>query len=665
MTSNNKPASLPVKQRIEGLITRAVDTTLESIDAESRTLTVSFSSETPYLRVSWFDDPWVEVLGHKAGEVELDRANSSAPVLYNHIRNDNGSRLGVIEKAWVDRGKGFAKIKLSQRDEVNGFWQDIQDGILGNISVGYQINERTLTKKNMDSPDEYRVTSWTPMEISFVDIPADYTVGVSRNFQIIDLEVKKMADADQNQKTDKTRAIDPQQQAAIDPPTEKPAGNDKPEPTANDQEISRKVAEAVEQQRKLDVERRTAIRTNLAPFANRFPDVLTKALDDSGISVDQASALMLKAAGDGMKATGSTLSHIELTRDEQETSREGHVDYLLNRSMPSQFKMTDNGKRYVGSSMVDIAKRILGGKLDGMTKDEIITRALSTSDFPAILANVANKTLRAAYEIMPRTYLPLANTTTVSDFKTITRAQISGTPLLEETLEGAEHKYGKLTDAKEQYAVKTYGKILKFTRQALVNDDLGAFTRIAQQFAASAAQLESDLAWGQITGNPVMGDGTALFHATHKNLDATAAAISIASLGSGRAKMRNQTGLEGMVLNLAPSYLIVPTSLELVAQQFVANTNIIYTKNPDYNPFAGTLQVITEPRLDANSATAWYLATTPMLVDILELAYLEGENGLYTEERYGFEVDGWELKARLDVGAKIIDWRGLVKNPGV
>jgi hypothetical protein len=58
------------------------------------------------------------------------------------------------------------------------------------------------------------------------------------------------------------------------------------------------------------------------------------------------------------------------------------------------------------------------------------------------------------------------------------------------------------------------------------------------------------------------------------------------------------------------------------------------------------------------------LAANPSLIDIIELAYLEGTNGLYTEEQFGFETDGYEIKARLDVGAKVLDWRGLVKNPG-
>ena len=111
-------------------------------------------------------------------------------------------------------------------------------------------------------------------------------------------------------------------------------------------------------------------------------------------------------------------------------------------------------------------------------------------------------------------------------------------------------------------------------------------------------------------------------------------------------------------------YLIVPSALETTAEQYVTQTNIIYTKPSDFNPFANKLQVLAEPRLDANSTTAWYLAGDPGQIDTIEYAYLEGNEGVYLESRIGFDVDGLELKARLDFAAKAIDWRGFYKNPG-
>lgn len=166
------------------ILTRTLELTSRSIvDAESRLVRLSFSSEEPVTRQSFFSDAWVEVLGHDDGEVDLERLNNSAPVLYNHDRSEGANRIGVVERAWLENGRGYAEIRLSRRAEVEGLWQDVRDGILRNVSVAYRINERKLIEEHKDKPDVYRVVRWTPMEISLVDIPADPTVGVGRKLE--------------------------------------------------------------------------------------------------------------------------------------------------------------------------------------------------------------------------------------------------------------------------------------------------------------------------------------------------------------------------------------------------------------------------------------------------------------------------------------------------
>jgi hypothetical protein len=179
--------------------------------------------------------------------------------------------------------------------------------------------------------------------------------------------------------------------------------------------------------------------------------------------------------------------------------------------------------------------------------------------------------------------------------------------------------------------------------------------------------LESDVVWGIVTANPIMGDGVALFHGNHKNLTATGTALDVASLGKARAAMARQTGLDGKtVLNIRPAFLVVPSSLELTAEQLIAQ-NLAPTKSADVVPTSiRSLGVIAEPRLDpASGAIPWYLFASPSAIDTIEYAYLEGQDGVFIETRNGFDVDGLEIKARLDFGAKAIDWRGMQKNPGI
>jgi hypothetical protein len=197
-----------------------------------------------------------------------------------------------------------------------------------------------------------------------------------------------------------------------------------------------------------------------------------------------------------------------------------------------------------------------------------------------------------------------------------------------------------------------------------VNDDTDAFSRVPMLFGRAARDLESNLVWTQITSNPTMGDGVALFHATHGNLDTVSAVISVASISKGRAGMRNQKGVDGVqFLNITPRYIVTPAAIETVADQFVSQ-NLLANQASSVNPFAGRLQELAEPRLDANSLTAWYLAASVDQIDIVEYGFLAGEAGPTVETRVGFDVDGLEIKARHDFAAKVIDWRGLWKNPG-
>jgi hypothetical protein len=302
-----------------------------------------------------------------------------------------------------------------------------------------------------------------------------------------------------------------------------------------------------------------------------------------------------------------------------------------------------------------------------MSRNDVAKLALSTSDFPSILADVANKTLRQAYEAYPRTFLTFSRRRTAADFKNINAVQLGESPSLQKVNEKGEFTYGSIAESKETYKLVTYGRIVAITRQVIINDDLGAFTRIPAGFGVAAATLESDTVWGIITSNANMGDNVALFHATHSNLNTGAGtALGLTALGTGIAGMAKQKGLDGVTtLNVQARYLAVPVSLQLTAFQLVA-TNLAPAQSANVVPeYIRALMPIAEPRLDANSTTAWYLFASPDQIDTIEYAYLEGQDGVYIETRQGFEVDGVEIKARLDFGAKAIDWRGIHKNSGI
>jgi hypothetical protein len=112
-------------------------------------------------------------------------------------------------------------------------------------------------------------------------------------------------------------------------------------------------------------------------------------------------------------------------------------------------------------------------------------------------------------------------------------------------------------------------------------------------------------------------------------------------------------------MNLSPRYIVVSPDKETEAAKML--TAILATQASNVNVFQGSLEPIVEARLTGNT---WYLFADPATIDTIEYSYLEGEEGLFTEQRIGFEVDGIEIKGRVDFAAKAIDWRGIYKDPG-
>jgi hypothetical protein len=668
------PVALPMQLRRAPILPATVNTEARSVD-------VVFTTGAAVRRRRWtgWDTsvPFDEILEVSDKAVDLTRLNAGAPALDSHSVWSSHSQVGVVERAWIEGKEGKATIRFPREgldqaaDRMFGL---ISDGIIRNVSVGYSIERVKVVEPAAKGEVEQRIVErWTPLEVSFVTVPADPRAQVraadqaSYPVEIVDSRMQKEASMPESTTTvagDVPASHETRQQPVAAPAHPEPttARMQEPAPAPDTEAIATRAREA-ERDRVSTIYDLTG-RLNLE---RSFAEDLVK----RGVSVDESRRLILDQLAAKSDET-RTFPHISVPlggRDERITRRDAVANALLHRYSPTLFPLEDAARQYRGMTLLELARESLGNagvNTRGLSRDEVATRALhSTSDFPEILSAVTNKTLRQAYDAYPRTFALFCRQVLATDFKSMHRVQLGEAPQLLEVGESGEFKRGTLGESKESYKVKTYGRVVAITRQVLINDDLDAFTRIPAIYGNSIAQLESDVVWGIITANPAMADGNALFHATHKNLAATGAALDVASVGAARAAMALQTGLDKKtVLNIRPAFLIVPAALELKAEQLVAQ-NLVPADSAKVVPQSiRTLSPISEPRLDAASATAWYLAASPNQIDTIEYAYLEGQQGAYIETRNGFDVDGVEIKCRLDFGAKAIDWRGLYKNPG-
>lgn len=599
------------------------------IDEAHKRAEIVFTTGATVRRSGWLGE-WDESLEVSEKAIRMDRiASGTVPFLKNHDSSDISNVIGVVERAWIQDGEGRAVVRFSEREDVQPIFQDIKNGILRGVSIGYRVHEFKETTPKDAEIRSFLAVDYEILEISAVPIPADAASGFRA-------------------------AIEKSEPVKSDSLEERM--NEMAKPELNLEAVRK---EAIEAERKRTAEIMEAVK------AAKLEEGFAKELIERGVSADEAR----KAVIDQIAVQApKTENHVRVAvgTEDREHRLAGAEAALLHRFDSRKFKTDERAHDFVGKSLVEIARDFCeakGIRTRGMSAGGIAERALhSTSDFPLLLANVAGKSLRDAYAEAPQTWQPLVREVELADFKEVTRLQLGDAPSLEAVPESGEFKRGTLTEAKEAYKLGTYGKVVAITRQVIVNDDLGAFTRVPALMARAAADLQSDMIWAIIGQNATMGDNVALFHASHANLG-TAAAISVDSIGEGRKLMRKQVGIGGRLINVAPSFLLVPAALETKAQQLVAS--VASTQMGEVNPFSGTLRVIAEPRLDGYSATAWYLAAAPGQIDTIEVAYLSGERGPQISTREGFDVDGQELKIRLDFAAKCLDHRGLMKNAGV
>jgi HK97 family phage major capsid protein len=154
------------------------------VKAKERTVDLAFSSELPYCR--WWG---IEILDHSPGAMRMDRAKDGIAVLFNHGRD---AHLGIMSDCRCDSDKvGRGTARFGQGPMASEKLQDVEDGILKDVSVGYEIHfMQEMDPKEMgpelmemaarEKLPVYRITDWEPFECSFVTVPADPTVGVGR-----------------------------------------------------------------------------------------------------------------------------------------------------------------------------------------------------------------------------------------------------------------------------------------------------------------------------------------------------------------------------------------------------------------------------------------------------------------------------------------------------
>ena len=545
----------------------------------------------------------------------------------------------ILTAACVDK-RTIATVEFDPDPDADLIYQKVLSGTLKGVSVGYCVDNweevaagKISTSGRFAGPC-YVALRWTPYEISIVSIPADATVGVGRSLD------------EQADPADGCEAIKKQEEDKMD---------EKKLETTPEKSVPAVDVAAIRAEEAAKVQEINAMcrEFGVDPAAH-----LTKSVDEVRIAI--LSELKAK----------STPVRTEVVVDEGDKIRAAVSDALLIRSSAKVEKPAPGANDFRGLTLMEMARHFVersGVSTKGMGKMELAREAMvGTSDFPAILADVANKSMRRGFQEAATTWQIWCGVGSAPDFKNINRVQLSGASNMTQVLPGGEYTVAAINDSKETYAILTYGKKFAITRQAIINDDLQAFTRIPLILGQAANRQINIMAYGILTANANLADGVALFNtATHKNLEATTkTAPTVAALSVARAAMAVQKDISGVApLNLDMQYIIVPKKLQTVAEQLILSAVDPAKSNATVNPF-NRIVVVSDAILDTADADKWYAAASPNQIDTVEVSFLDGVQTPYIEQQQGWDVDGLEYKVRIDAAAKALDYRGLYCTPG-
>lgn len=581
-----------------------------SLNKETRTVQAIASTGSRGARNGY--DESLDVRGAK-----LDRLNSGrAPLLDGHDASSLDSILGTVQRAWIDGNNLMVEVRFAETERGNQAMGMVERGELTSLSIGYTVKKYEDVTQKSDTRSHYVARDWEVLEVSLVAIPFDQNA-VIRNFETEETEILNRAQgAKENEMT-------PQEAALAE---------------------------------------RTRIRA--LKQVGRESGIDEKTIDawiDTGLTEDEAKVRALKFQAmqyDNQRNTAAqidTTTRVEVGTSNRAGKLEQAAEALAFRINPS-LKPKENSE-FVGRSMVQILERSIVDRKLGMSNEQVVARAMSSSDFPLLLANVAEKVAAARYQLAPKNWSKFAATDVLRNFKLNNVVRGGDFPSLSEVEEGGEIQNGSFGEKQEQVQLKSWGRIVGLTRRALVNDDLGQLALVANDAGTSAARLENKLVFDVLKNNSAMSDGYNLFSSEHANLG-TGAAISDTSIGEAFKLMRQQKTDDGLdQLNLNPKFMIVGPESEALARKYLAQLNPASVS--DVNVWAGSLELIVDSEINSND---YFFVAEPKMARAIMLYRLEGYESPRIETRVDFRSESVEIKCAHDAAAAAIDHRPLVKN---
>ena len=686
-TEKNKPV-----RRNDGLIERLqINESVRpsTLDSETRSVEAVGATETP----CWVYDPTrfeeiLEVLLMSGCEIP---AENSIPLTIEHERHA-GAVIGSYREMRIEEDELIGRVYYSEASDAEPYWVKTKEKHLKRYSVLYSAVDRvsifipdkqteTINGKIYTGP-LLVTTKWRPKALGLVIFAADQNA-TARS------EQGNKSNKEEVEMNDKLRkflersglpitATEEDAWAFLDKLDAQRAEGSGTTIGGAPADTKKTEAELEKVRSEAKGEERTRI-SEIDALLERYEcqDLARDLIVGAKTLAEAQRAVLDKVHA---KAKDPGFSGIRIGADEKDKFRSAANDALILRAGYAVEKPVPGAEDLRGFTLVELAReslRVAGVSHRGNSK-EMVGRALTSSDFPNILANLATKSMQIGWTQSQETWPVWCGVGSVSDFKTYYDNALSEHDDLEEVKDSGEIKYGSFTEkAPETYKAASYAKKFRVTRVMIINDDMGALTEMPAKRAEAAARKVGDVAYAVLTANGVMGDGVAIFHAVSHANDAASgfrSAPGIANIAEGIRAMGVQKDLRGLRrLNINPQFVIAPKALQGASEVFFTSdkysdhstvaTDSTFASTRS-NPYSGKYFTrVYESRLDTTSEAVWYLAGPKGKT--VKVVFLNGVQAPLMEIRQpGFTIEGFEYAVSIDAGAYAADYRGLYRNIG-
>ena len=405
---------------------------------------------------------------------------------------------------------------------------------------------------------------------------------------------------------------------------------------------------------------------------------------NNGTPVDAVrKAILEQLRADNQPIATRGTGEVSVTADEQDKFRAAAADALVMRGGITIEKPAEGARDLMGMSLRDMGIEALRDSgmvnLNRKSSDELyalLSRQFfnPTAAFPSILDQAINKAYVEGHRQAPVTFDIWTTKGTLKDFKTTENNYLAG-PAGEflEVPEGGEIKHDLPIDEKlPSRRLKTYGKQFTMTRQAFINDDIDFLSTIPARYAAAARKTINKQVYDVLTKNYAVYDGKPLFGADHKNSLVTGTGVTQQAVQKMFMALQMQKDQFGQAIIVRPTYIVVPVGYAfdmytIFDSPTINTTSNTQAANPLYR-YSSQIQIVEDATLNAlvgEDAAPWYVVGDKTDCNNIQVDYLNGQEiptirRMETPGQLGFV---WDIY--LDWGVSVMDYRGIVRNPGI